>query len=140
MSRRKTAMEFRDLPKRYEDLVRILPPRPIHDRVAYRNTMELVDVLAGHRLNKDQRDYLEALSILVEKYEAEILPDPSADAGPLDVLKVLMEEHVMNGSDLGRLLGNRTLGYAILKGDRELSKAHIRRLAEYFKVGPGVFL
>ena len=140
MSKRKTAMEFRDLPKTYEELVRVLPPRPIHDQVAYKNTMELIDILAGHRLNRDQGDYLETLSILVERYEAEILPDPAEDAGPLDVLKVLMEEHGMNGSDLGRLLGNRTLGYAILKGDRELSKAHIRRLVEYFKVGPGVFL
>jgi antitoxin component HigA of HigAB toxin-antitoxin module len=28
----------------------------------------------------------------------------------------------------------------VLNGKRELSKAHIRRLADYFKVDPGLFL
>ena len=43
----------------------------------------------------------------------------------------------MTASDLGRLLGNRTLGAAILAGRRNLSKAHIKKLAEHFKVEPG---
>jgi antitoxin component HigA of HigAB toxin-antitoxin module len=46
----------------------------------------------------------------------------------------------MNESDLGRLLGERSLGHKILKGDRQLSKAHIRRLSDYFKVDAGAFL
>ena len=42
--------------------------------------------------------------------------------------------------DLGRLLGNRPLGSLILNGKRELSKAHIRKLAEHFAVDPGALL
>jgi len=43
-------------------------------------------------------------------------------------------------SDLGRLLDSRTLGAAILNGRRALSKAHIKKLAEHFRVEPGLFL
>ncbi len=43
-------------------------------------------------------------------------------------------------SDLGRLLGNRSLGSLLLTGRRELSKAHVRLLAEHFKVDAGYFL
>ena len=59
---------------------------------------------------------------------------------PLDALKALLAEHGMSASDLGRLLGNRTLGTPILSGRRALSKAHIKKLAEHFKVEPGLFL
>ena len=63
-----------------------------------------------------------------------------AQIAPLDALKTLLSEHGMSASDLGRLLGNRTLGTAILSGRRALSKTHIKKLAEHFKVEPGLFL
>ena len=63
-----------------------------------------------------------------------------ARIGPLVALKALLAEHGMTASDLGRLLGNRTLGAAILAGRRSLSKAHIKQLADHFKVEPGLFL
>ncbi len=46
----------------------------------------------------------------------------------------------MNVSDLGRLLGDRSLGPKILNGDRALSKAHIKLLAKHFNVSPAVLL
>jgi antitoxin component HigA of HigAB toxin-antitoxin module len=49
-------------------------------------------------------------------------------------------EYGMTASDLGRLLGNRALGAAILSGRRSLSKAHIKKLAGHFKVEPGLLL
>ena len=51
-----------------------------------------------------------------------------------------MAEHDMSASDLGHLLGNRTLGAAILSGRRSLGKSHIKKLAEHFKVDPALFL
>ena len=42
--------------------------------------------------------------------------------------------------DLGRLLGERSLGPAILRGDRELSEAHVRTRCAHFKVSPAVFI
>ena len=46
----------------------------------------------------------------------------------------------MSVSDLGRLLGQRELGSKILRGDRELSKAHIRTLANHFRVTAAMFI
>jgi antitoxin component HigA of HigAB toxin-antitoxin module len=55
-------------------------------------------------------------------------------------LKYLIDLHQMNGSQLGQLLGrNRSLGGKILRGERQLSKAHIRVLVERFKVSPALF-
>ncbi len=128
------------LPGTYKALVRLLPPRPIHDDADLASATEMIDRLAGFDLNGDQEDYLDALSTFVEAYEAGRFPIDDSRITPLDALKALLAEHDMNSSDLGRLLGNRTLGAAILSGRRELSKAHIRTLAEHFRVEPGLFL
>ena len=140
MSRVATTTHLAQLPKSYDDLVAMLPPRPIHDDVDLANASEMIDRLAGFRLNADQEDYLEAISTFVEAYEADRFPINDSRIGPLDALKALLAEHRMTASDLGRLLGNRTLGAAILAGRRNLSKAHIKKLAQHFKVEPGLFL
>jgi antitoxin component HigA of HigAB toxin-antitoxin module len=55
-------------------------------------------------------------------------------------LQELLKDRDMNASDLGRLLGNRQLGAAILWGERQLSKAHIRILSGHFELPSDVFL
>ncbi len=96
--------------------------------------------MAGFKLNADQDDYLDAISTFVEAYEAARFPADGTDLTPLEAIEALMAEHDMSASDLGRLLGNRTLGAAILSGRRSLSKSHIKKLAEHFKVDPALFL
>ena len=59
---------------------------------------------------------------------------------PVELLRSLMTEHGMSESDLGRLLGDRSLGHRILRGQRELSKAHIRILSEHFSLDAAAFL
>ncbi len=140
MSKVSTKSNFGRLPRKYADLVALLPPRPIHDDADLANATEMIDRLAGFDLNADQEDYLEALSTFVEVYEQDRFPIDDRDITPLEALKFLLDENGMTGSDLGRLLGNRTLGAAILSGERGLSKAHIRILADRFKVAPGLFL
>ena len=140
MSKTATKSDFREVPRTYAGLVAMLPPRPIHDDVDLANATEMIDRLAGFKLNADQEDYLEAISTFVEAYEGERFPIDDSRITPLDALKALLAEHGMTASDLGRLLGNRTLGAAILAGRRNLSKTHIKMLAEHFKVEPGLFL
>ena len=140
MNKTTTKSSFRRLPRHYAELVAMLPPRPIHDEVDLANVSEMINRLAGFDLNSDQEDYLDALSVFVEAYEAERFPREDSQMGPLEALKALLAEHGMTTSDLGRLLGNRTLGAAILAGRRSLSKAHIKKLAAHFRVEPGLFL
>ena len=140
MTKAATTNDFRHLPTTYGALVAMLPPRPIHDDLDLANATEMIDRLAGFTLNPDQEDYLEAIATFVEAYESERFPWDDSQLTPLDALKALLAEHGMNASDLGRLLGNRTLGTPILSGRRALSKTHIKKLAEHFKVEPGLFL
>jgi len=129
------------MPTSFADLNAILPLRPVGDRADLDNAIELVDRLAvlPHR-TADQEDYLEVLSTLIEKYEAENDPIDTSDVTPLDALKSLAAAHDMSASDLGRLLGDRSLGPKLLSGARELSKQHIRTLSAHFKVDAGLFI
>jgi HTH-type transcriptional regulator/antitoxin HigA len=132
-------LEFRHLPKTYSALVRMFPPRPLHDEVDVANATEVIDAMAGHELSRDQEDYLDLLSDLVRKHEETHHPAPPASSTPLERLRYLLDEAGMNASDLGRLLSNRGLGCRVLRGERQLSKAHIRTLSAHFKVSPAFF-
>ena len=113
------------VPTTYADLVALCMPRPLHDEVDYRGALNVLDAMAGFEMNVDQADYFEAISTFVEKYEAEHHAIEAENLTPVELLRALMDEHGMNESDLGRLLGDRSLGHRILSGERELSKAHI---------------
>jgi HTH-type transcriptional regulator/antitoxin HigA len=114
--------------------------RPIHTQGDYNRCLHIIDMLAGRdNLNKDQKDYLESLTVLVEAYEEEH-EAISTGHDAVDTLKFLLEENDLTGSDLGRILGQRQLGAKILSRKRELSKTHILKLAAYFAVNPALFL
>ncbi len=76
---------------------------------------------------------------MVEAYKKEHEKIESAD-DPIGMLKFLLAENGLTGSELGRILGQQQLGSKILTHKRELSKTHILKLAEYFAVSPAVFL
>ena len=129
------------MPSSFRELVQKLPPSAIHDEVAYDNALAVIDALTRlPELTPGQSQYLDTLSILVEAYEKERHPIDTSDIGPLDILRHLMAEHDMSASDLGRLLGERSLGPKILGGQRGLSKAHIRTLAGHFGVSADLFI
>jgi len=129
-----------DIPESYAELVGLFMPRPLHDDVDYRNALAMLDAMAGFEMNADQQDYFEAIATFVEKYEAEHHAIDEARMTPVELLRSIIDEHEMTESDLGRLLGDRSLGHRILTGQRELSKTHIRILAEHFSLNPAALL
>jgi len=131
---------FNKMPKSFGGLCRLLPPRPIHDETDYDNAIEMLDSLVGFELNKDQLDYVVVMTTLVGAYEDVHHAIDTSNISGLDSLKYLLVQNSMTASDLGMLLGNRSLGSKILRGERELSKAHLRILADRFKVDAGLFL
>lgn len=128
------------IPVIYSELVGLFMPRPLHDDVDYRNALAVLDAMAGFKMNVDQEDYFEAIATFVEKYEAEHHAMNEAKMTPVELIRSLMDEHGMTESDLGRLLGDRSLGHRILSGERELSKTHVRVLAGYFSLNPAALL
>jgi HTH-type transcriptional regulator / antitoxin HigA len=122
---------FSDLPKTYEGLLRIHMLRPVHDRVELRNALEVLDAMAGHRLNREQEEYFEALSTLVEAYEQKSVPAPRISG--LDLLRHLLEVNNLSAAQLSGILGrDRSLGVRILQGERGLTVEHIKKLSAHF--------
>lgn len=130
----------KELPEHFTDLVMMHSPRAISDEVEFQNVHEIMDRMTSTpNLTEDQMAYLDTLAVLFEAYEKEHPPFKDKVRSGLEMLEFMMEQNDMNASDLGRLLGDRSLGGRVLKGERSLSKAHIRKLCERFKVGPDLF-
>jgi HTH-type transcriptional regulator / antitoxin HigA len=116
---------------------------PLKSEDDYRRAVDVVDRLAvkgEENLSTGECDQLDIFSTLIEAYEnthhAIVLPE----LPPVEFLKKLISESGMNPSDLGRMLGDRSLGYRILSGERSLSKRHVKILSEHFRVDPSAFL
>jgi HTH-type transcriptional regulator/antitoxin HigA len=133
---------YREVPQSYRQLCDLYLPRPIHDDREEAAATELINALAVfERLNSDQRDYLDALTEFVLSYGQSRAKENHAEATGLDALKYLLEEHGLSGADLARILeGSRNLGSMILRGDRQLTIEHVRKLARYFQVRAEVFI
>jgi antitoxin component HigA of HigAB toxin-antitoxin module len=130
-----------DLPDDYAGLCRWHLPRPIRDRADYQNTTEITKALAGHDLAPDQEDCFDLLCSLIEDYDRERVASPARKITGLAALQHLLDENGMTAADLARLLGvRRTLGAMILRGERQLTLAHVRTVAEPFKVSAGLFI
>ena len=136
-----TRLNFAAVPKDYASLCRLLTPRPIHDKVEFENVTEITDAMAGHKLTPDQDDYFDLLCRLIEDYEKEHALLDTSKVTALDALRHLLDAHNMSAADLARLLDvHRTLGAMILRGERQLTLAHVRTLAKRFRVSADLFL
>ncbi|MBK8857812.1 MAG: helix-turn-helix domain-containing protein [Opitutaceae bacterium] len=130
----------KNLPKTYTDLVHHFPPRVIRDEVDYTNTTEVVNALAGLKLNREQEDYLDTLAALVEAYDRETL-EPLAELSPSEAVKALLAEAGHPNEYLAELLGvDRSTAFKLLKGTRNLTADHIRKLSDRFHVSADLFL
>ena len=134
----------------YLGLCADLPLARIETKAEFARAGKIVDRLAvvgEERLSRAQSDYLDVLVTLFEDAEQRLFGKELAeldaalrDVSGVEALRYLAEQTGMSGSDLGRLLGNRQLGSAILRGDRQISKANAKRLGEHFRVDAGLFL
>ena len=57
------------IPKTYAELMAMHLLRPIRDLVDAQNAARMIDLLAGHKLNAEQTDYLDLLGDLYERWE-----------------------------------------------------------------------
>ena len=136
-----TAERMTAIPKKLNQLTRMLTPLAIDSERTYRKTLKWIDELAVlEKRTKDQDRFLETLTILVETYEDKNHQIDVEAVSPIEALEFLLKQHDLSGRDLGKILGQPQLGGKILRGERELSKNHIRKLCDYFKVSPELFL
>lgn len=91
------------------------------------------------KLSADQRDYLELLSVLVEKYES--VKCPPADVSQGQMLEHLLEAKGVTQADVAKATGvSASLLSSVRAGRRELSKENVRKLSAFFNVSPAVWL
>jgi HTH-type transcriptional regulator/antitoxin HigA len=139
-------------PADYLRLVAEFPLRPISSAAEYDAAAAILDRLVVRQdLSRGQRDYLDALTLFVEAYDEQQdaaeterqrrrQQGQAADVSPVEMLKALMEHRGMTTTDLGKLLGSKGAASEILHRKRGISKRHMARLAEHFRVDAGVFL
>jgi len=125
---------------RYGDLLQETLPRPIRTEAENERYLRVVEHLMslGKRITREQRELLDLLVLLIERFEAERYA--LSPASPVEALRELMQQRGMKLADLAALIGSKGVASEILNGKRALSKANIKRLAGYFGVSPEVFL
>jgi HTH-type transcriptional regulator / antitoxin HigA len=94
---------------------------------------------AAKHPDKPMNELLQIKIDLIEHYEKQHHQIDTSDLTPICILEELLDQHKMSSSDLGRLLGDRSLGSRILSGKRGLSKKHVSILSEHFSVSPALF-
>ncbi len=125
------------------ELVQKFPLKPIRTKQQLEAAHEVIDELTRipeDKLSSDQSDYLEVLGDLTLAYEQKQMEQETAEVDGHKLLLHLMEEHDMNASALGKLLGHRELGSKIVRGEREISKANAKLLGEHFGLPAEIFL
>ena len=127
----------------YLKLINRFPLRRLRSADEHRSAGAIVDQLVAkgdESMTAGEADYLGVLAGLVDDYERVHLQQMIGRAKPVETLKFLMESRDMAPSTLGEVIGSRSAASMILKGQRQMSKSHIRKLAVYFNVSPAVFL
>ena len=136
MTTKRKARDDQDI---YLELVRRVPLRPIRSDDELDRAIGMVDELIDRdNLVGDERDYLEVLSDLIERYETEAQPMPPASDA--EVVTHVIEAKGVSQAEVARETGiaESTIS-EVLAGRRNLKRTHIGRLARYFSVGPAAF-
>jgi antitoxin component HigA of HigAB toxin-antitoxin module len=124
----------------YIDLVHVHPLLAIHNEVELAAAVQMVESLLDRcTLSDGARMYLEALTKLIEVYEADA--EPIGDASDAAVLAHLLEAKGAKQVELSRATGIATSTIsAILSGKRpELTREQIGKICSYFRVPVTVF-
>ena len=116
-----------------------LPYKVIKTKKQYFDYCNLIEELIVLKTkSKEQKDAIELLTLLIEKWDEE--HNTFTDADPIEILRYLMEENNLKSVDLAASLGiSKSLFSDIINYRRGLSKEVIRKLSERFKVSQELF-
>jgi HTH-type transcriptional regulator/antitoxin HigA len=85
-----------------------------------------------------EENLAELLTLLVRQFEESKYPLGHAE--PIEALRILMEDRGIRQRDLIPVFGSSSVASDVSNGKRSISKAHARKLAEYFHVPASLFI
>jgi HTH-type transcriptional regulator/antitoxin HigA len=106
--------------------------KPIKTKADYEAALGEIERLWGAGESTAEGDRLEVLTTLVEAYEEAHFPIDLPD--PIEAIKFRLEQQGEDQRALIGVIGNRTRVYEILRRDRPLSLAMIRRLNKQLRI------
>jgi HTH-type transcriptional regulator / antitoxin HigA len=126
--------------KKYARVLARVLPRVISSEPEHRRMLVQVEALMdkGERRTAEEDAALDLMVRLITAYEEEHYPLPQAT--PREMLLYLMEQRGLRQADLIPIFKSRGYVSDVVNGKRAISKAHSRRLAEYFKVAVDLFV
>ncbi len=92
----------------------------------------------GSRISAAERRMAELLTLLIEDFEEKHYALKAAS--PVEVLNELMLANNLKQKDLLDVFGTPSIVSEVLRGKRQFTTEHIRRLSRRFHVSPEVFL
>jgi HTH-type transcriptional regulator/antitoxin HigA len=92
----------------------------------------------GRTLSPEEENLAELMTILVRQFED--LRYPLGHADPVEALRLLMENRGFRQRDLIDVFGSSSVASDVFNGKRSISKAHARKLAEFFHVSASLFI
>jgi len=126
-------------PAKYGRLCGAVIPKAIENDEEFDRLTEQMEELDFKENSTPEEQALAAmLSVLVQDYDDKHhkLPETTPDR----IVRVLMENRGLKQVDLLPIFGSRSVASDVINGKREPSKAHIRKLAEFFRVPAELFL
>jgi HTH-type transcriptional regulator/antitoxin HigA len=114
-----------------------LPKVIANDREFDRMAEKLEELSFKKNSTTEEKALAELLTKLILDYDHAHHSLP--DLPPHKTIAFLMDQKGLRQADLVSVFGSRSVASAVLNGKREPSKAHIRKLAEFFHLSPEVF-
>jgi HTH-type transcriptional regulator/antitoxin HigA len=124
---------------RYLELVQKFRLRPLRSDRQLAQAVKTIDslIIRGN-LDSEEQDYLDILTDIVERYEADEQPMPAVSDAAM--LRHLIEARRITQSKLGADVNIPMSTISeVLHGKRQLNRHHIALLSKYFGVSSAVF-
>jgi HTH-type transcriptional regulator / antitoxin HigA len=114
-------------------------PRVIRDEQHLKEMIERLEELTFKRNpTLEERELADLLQTLIQGYDDRNRDFP--EAAPHEMVGFLLEERGLRQAALVPVIGSSAQVSDLVRGKRGISKAQIRKLAEFFKVSPELFL
>jgi HTH-type transcriptional regulator/antitoxin HigA len=116
----------------------VLPKVIANDREFDLMVAKLESITFKKNSSAEEDTLAELLTKLILDYDDLHYPLPKLP--PYKMIRLLMEHRGLRQADLLPVFGSRSVASDVVSGKREPSKAHIRKLAEFFRLPADLFI